>query len=70
MKFCEKCGKELEDDAIVCMGCGCLASPPKQEPTPQQTSVSPTDSKKDRQASKGIKENPPFRQRYRYKGFY
>ena len=23
MKFCEKCGKQLEDDAIVCMGCGC-----------------------------------------------
>lgn len=23
MKFCEKCGKELLDDAVVCMGCGC-----------------------------------------------
>lgn len=23
MKFCSKCGKELNDEAVVCMGCGC-----------------------------------------------
>lgn len=23
MKYCEKCGKELSDDAALCMGCGC-----------------------------------------------
>lgn len=23
MKFCSKCGKELSDEAVVCMGCGC-----------------------------------------------
>lgn len=27
MKFCEKCGKELADDAVVCMGCGCAVVP-------------------------------------------
>ena len=23
MKFCEKCGKEILDEAVVCPGCGC-----------------------------------------------
>lgn len=23
MKFCQKCGKELVDEAVVCPGCGC-----------------------------------------------
>ena len=23
MKFCEKCGKELLDEAVICVGCGC-----------------------------------------------
>lgn len=23
MKFCSKCGKELLDEAVICMGCGC-----------------------------------------------
>lgn len=23
MKFCEKCGKELFDEAVICTGCGC-----------------------------------------------
>ena len=23
MKFCSKCGKELVDDAVVCIHCGC-----------------------------------------------
>lgn len=23
MKFCQKCGKELMDEAVICVGCGC-----------------------------------------------
>ena len=23
MKYCSKCGKELLDEAVICMGCGC-----------------------------------------------
>ena len=23
MKFCSKCGKEINDDAVICVGCGC-----------------------------------------------
>lgn len=23
MKFCSKCGKEIMDDAVICMNCGC-----------------------------------------------
>lgn len=23
MKFCEKCGKQIMDEAVVCPGCGC-----------------------------------------------
>ncbi len=23
MKFCTKCGKEIHDDAVICIGCGC-----------------------------------------------
>lgn len=22
-KFCSKCGKEIDDEAVVCVGCGC-----------------------------------------------
>ena len=25
MKYCSHCGKELDDEAIVCTGCGCAA---------------------------------------------
>ena len=24
MKFCEKCGKEIMDEAVLCPGCGCM----------------------------------------------
>lgn len=24
MKYCSKCGKQLLDEAVVCVGCGCL----------------------------------------------
>ena len=24
--FCNKCGKEINDDAVVCIGCGCAVN--------------------------------------------
>ena len=24
MKFCSKCGKEIAEDAVICVGCGCV----------------------------------------------
>ncbi len=33
MKYCTKCGKQLLDDAIICVGCGCIVNP-----TPAQSS--------------------------------
>ncbi len=32
MKYCAHCGKELLDDAVICMGCGCPAENPPIEP--------------------------------------
>ncbi len=26
MKYCQKCGKELMDEAIICPGCGCAVA--------------------------------------------
>ena len=26
MKYCTKCGKELFDEAVICVGCGCPVS--------------------------------------------
>ncbi len=26
MKFCEKCGKEIMDEAVICPGCGCAVN--------------------------------------------
>ncbi len=37
MKFCQKCGKELMDDAVICTGCGCSTAP-----TPVKTTASNT----------------------------
>lgn len=31
MKFCEKCGKEIMDDAVVCPGCGCSVKSEKSQ---------------------------------------
>ena len=30
MKFCQHCGKELLDEAVICPGCGCSVQPNKQ----------------------------------------
>ena len=35
MKYCTKCGKELMDEAVLCVGCGCLTSTaPVHRPAP------------------------------------
>lgn len=26
-KFCSKCGKEIDDEAVICVGCGCETAP-------------------------------------------
>lgn len=31
MKFCQKCGKEIIDEAVICPGCGCAVSDAKKE---------------------------------------
>jgi len=28
MKFCAKCGKEIRDEAVICVHCGCAVTPP------------------------------------------
>lgn len=33
MKFCEKCGKELNDQAVVCPNCGCAVEKKESAPT-------------------------------------
>lgn len=39
MKYCSKCGKELVDEAVICVGCGC---PVSGAPAPAtQTSQNP-----------------------------
>ncbi len=42
MKFCEKCGKELLDEATVCVGCGCAVD---EQPS-QAVNVAPSPLKK------------------------
>ena len=37
MKFCEKCGKEIADEAVVCPGCGCAVA--KAEPEVKEIAV-------------------------------
>ena len=44
MKFCEKCGKEIMDEAVVCPGCGCAT-------TTEATTVQVTVPKRARTAS-------------------
>ncbi len=29
MKYCEKCGKEIMDEAVICPGCGCAVTSAK-----------------------------------------
>ena len=30
MKFCSKCGAQIEDDAVICVKCGCAVAPEKK----------------------------------------
>lgn len=39
MKYCSKCGKELMDEAVVCVGCGC---PVQGQPKVQTASLDDT----------------------------
>lgn len=34
MKFCSKCGKELVDEAVVCVNCGCSVADPATPAAP------------------------------------
>ncbi len=29
--FCPKCGKEIDDQAVICLGCGCRVTPVAQQ---------------------------------------
>lgn len=42
MKFCEKCRKEIMDEAVICPGCGCMVgvATPSQNRAQKKTSVS------------------------------
>ena len=31
MKFCSHCGKEIADEAVVCVGCGCSTENVKRQ---------------------------------------
>ena len=43
MKFCTKCGHEINDEAIICTSCGCaVTSTPTATPTATATPVSST----------------------------
>ena len=37
MKFCSHCGKEIDDNAVICPGCGC----PVQSATANNTAANP-----------------------------
>lgn len=41
MKYCEKCGNELLDEAVICPKCGCAVRdmPQRQEEVPARLSV-------------------------------
>ena len=40
MKFCSKCGKELVDEAVICINCGCSVA----SPTASNTNVAANDA--------------------------
>ena len=45
MKYCTKCGNEMLDEAVVCVKCGCMATPVQQQQTAVQPQPSPADQK-------------------------
>lgn len=42
--FCQKCGKEINDEAVICVGCGCPVTP-VQSSTPSASTISSSNSK-------------------------
>ena len=40
MKFCQHCGKEIMDEAVVCPGCGCAVKTNNAQETEVDQSVS------------------------------
>lgn len=40
MKYCQKCGKELLDEAVVCIGCGCPVKTTLINKVPKETAKS------------------------------
>ena len=40
MKFCQHCGKEIHDQAVVCTGCGCAVQPTNTQVAEVDESVS------------------------------
>lgn len=41
MKFCQKCGKEIMEDAVICTGCGCAVN---NKPATHESAVDPRQS--------------------------
>lgn len=41
MKYCQKCGKELVDEAIICVNCGCSVQPTVASPNYNATPDAP-----------------------------
>ena len=46
MKFCQHCGKELLDEAVICPGCGCAVQAPN--------AVVPAEQEVDESVSTGL----------------
>lgn len=44
MKYCQKCGKELVDEAVVCIHCGCSVQPPVANTNCPNNYIEPTDA--------------------------
>ena len=42
--FCQKCGKEINDEAVVCVGCGCPVQNAKNTPVENSPSNPPRES--------------------------
>jgi hypothetical protein len=38
-RYCTKCGKEIDDEAIICVNCGCSTTPTKKNVEPDSDSV-------------------------------
>ena len=41
MAFCRKCGKEIDDDAVICVHCGCATEKAARPSTNQNPDYDP-----------------------------